>query len=62
MEELPDDFIDGLLAEPEKYRSKVLPVNVDKSELIWCEFCKGYYIEEYHFGRSVDGEDSTDGE
>jgi hypothetical protein len=19
-------------------------------ELTWCEFCKGYYIEEYHYG------------
>ena len=33
----------GRLAEP--------PSDLD---LTWCEFCKGYYIAEYHYGRSED--------
>jgi hypothetical protein len=29
----------------------------DSIPRIWCEFCKGYYIEEYHYGRSEDDDD-----
>jgi len=44
-EPLPDDFIDKLLTEPKRDK----PDKVDRTGLVYCDFCKGYY-NEYHFG------------
>lgn len=30
--------------------------------LTWCDFCKGYYIEEFHFGRRDDTGNSDSNE
>lgn len=28
----------------------VPPENLSRAGMIWCEFCKGHYYEEYHYG------------
>lgn len=46
------EVIDIEEVEEETVLDKSMPVETDGK--VWCEFCKGYYFPEYHFGDQDD--------
>lgn len=49
---MPDLF--EIVEDLTELESEVVNVEPVREGLVWCEFCKGYYIEEFHYGRTVD--------